>query len=359
MTTYLIISHSLVLHDAISNDVYLQHKLLKQEGYGAYMYSEFSDPWFSERIVNKAKLKKLLADPITTIIYHHSTHWRKGEEILDQAEGRALVKYHNITPSEFMSFDPNAQKDVVLGRIQTKKLVNHPKIVQWISDSEFNKQELIEAGANPDDQFVVAPFHKIPDFAKAKEKHGILKKIDKKKINLLFVSRIMPHKGQLNLLKMASRYIDLFGPEIHLHLVGKIYSKSYAEKMQDYIAKQNIGTIVTPYVFADFDTLYTLFRHCTGYISMSEHEGFGVPFLEAAYNALPTISLNRAAIKETIGDNQLLIDELDFDHFCAAIKTLQEASAHDFMSRKAYENYQRFSNTALERKFLSIIEERQ
>jgi glycosyltransferase involved in cell wall biosynthesis len=52
-----------------------------------------------------------------------------------------------------------------------------------------------------------------------------------------------------------------------------------------------------------------MYRSATVFATMSEHEGFCVPLLEAMGFAVPVLARNVAAIPETMGDAGLLLPE--------------------------------------------------
>jgi len=53
------------------------------------------------------------------------------------------------------------------------------------------------------------------------------------------------------------------------------------------------------------------YRCADCYLSMSEHEGFGVPFLEAMHFGVPIVAYEAAAVPETLGDSGILVIEKD------------------------------------------------
>jgi glycosyltransferase involved in cell wall biosynthesis len=45
------------------------------------------------------------------------------------------------------------------------------------------------------------------------------------------------------------------------------------------------------------------------YVSLSDHEGFGVPLLEAMAHDLPVVTYSTGAVAETVGSAAILLDE--------------------------------------------------
>src|SRR5204863_6157458 len=58
-------------------------------------------------------------------------------------------------------------------------------------------------------------------------------------------------------------------------------------------------------------SLLAHYRTATAFVSLSEHEGFGVPLLEAMRFRLPVVAYDAAATGETVGDAGLLLRERD------------------------------------------------
>src|SRR5207237_1806891 len=61
----------------------------------------------------------------------------------------------------------------------------------------------------------------------------------------------------------------------------------------------------------DDGSLLAYYRAATAFVSLSEHEGFGVPLLEAMRFRLPVVAYNAAAIGETVGAAGILLQERD------------------------------------------------
>jgi glycosyltransferase involved in cell wall biosynthesis len=58
------------------------------------------------------------------------------------------------------------------------------------------------------------------------------------------------------------------------------------------------------------------------FVSLSEHEGFGVPLLEALCRGVPVVAFDAAAVRETLDGGGLLLAEKSPATVAAAIETL-------------------------------------
>src|SRR5205814_2147392 len=57
--------------------------------------------------------------------------------------------------------------------------------------------------------------------------------------------------------------------------------------------------------------LLAYYGAATAFVSLSEHEGFGVPLLESMRFRLPVVAYDAAAIGETVGNAGVLLHERD------------------------------------------------
>jgi glycosyltransferase involved in cell wall biosynthesis len=61
----------------------------------------------------------------------------------------------------------------------------------------------------------------------------------------------------------------------------------------------------------DDSYLHAYYRTADLYFSMSEHEGFGVPFIEAMWFDVPVLAYRSSAVPETLGQGGVLFTEKD------------------------------------------------
>lgn len=355
MREILILTPSLAENDAVGNDVLLSQKALNEGGFKAYVYAEWTDAACRKKVISKEELSSLILNPNNLIIYHHSIYWEGGEEILIQAACPISLRYHNITPPQYFKKNLHTLWEILSAKEQTKRLLKLKRLRHFLTTSTYNAEELIREGASRDNHAIIAPFHRSEAFEGAGDVALLKKSLTSQPLKVLFVGRIMPHKGQLNLVRMIDRYVDLYGPDIRLYLVGKSDGETL-KKLEDFVNLRRLGNIVHVHNDASFEELATYYRYSDLFVVMSEHEGFGVPLLEAQYHRLPVVSLARAALPETLGSHQILFDSLDFDRFCAAIHVLgNDKKKRDFLAEKGLQNYEKYTYQRLKEKLVEAV----
>ena len=76
--------------------------------------------------------------------------------------------------------------------------------------------------------------------------------------------------------------------------------------------------------------LVAYYRAATVYLSLSEHEGFGVPLLEAMHLGVPVVALEGSAVGETVGRGGILLPKKDLPlaaEACALVRERPELRA--------------------------------
>ena len=356
MSRILIVTPSLARHDAVGNDVYAQQSLLRDAGYTTEIFAENTDAYYRDKVISREFVKDLIASRDTLLLYHHSFIWDLGEVLFNQAVCKIIFRYHNISPAKYFEYNADVMRDLIRGQRQTRRLLQSGKITAFINDSKFNSGDLVSFGADAKLMTEVAPFNKIHEFGEVEPDPRVRRQLDTPLLKLLFVSRVMPHKGQLNLIRIVDRYIDLYGPEIRLNLVGKVTAAPYLHEMIDFVNRRRLGSIVKFHTEVPFPALISFYRYSDVFMMTSEHEGFGVPILEAQFHKMPVLLLDRAAVRETAGPNQLVFPDLDLDRFCAALRVLhrdKEKSRH--LGEVGYQNYLQYEAPVLRDKFLKEI----
>ena len=322
MTRFLIMHQTVTVHDAIGNDIEAMYLLLnKNNECKVYAENRFNS---SLEYISEIDLETWLNDNDVVVIYHHSIFWENGEVYLYRTKGKIIIRYHNITPPEFFEQYNEDYKRVCLeGRKQTSRLAANLPKAYWLSDSYYNLEDICDF-VESSKYGVCPPFNKIEIWAKGKPNEGVLQKLlYSEKLNVLFVGRIAPNKGFINLLKIIKLYMLNFGDNIRLRLVGKFDEglSKYNNEIKDFINLNGLIELVEFVGEIDDAILMSYYLGSDLFLCVSEHEGFCVPLIEAQFFKLPIISIDSSAISETIGCNQVVLKN-DITEVVAALKVV-------------------------------------
>lgn len=225
--------------------------------------------------------------------------------------GRRVLIHHNITPPEFFAgLDDEMVRICTLGREELATLRGHVDLA--LGDSEFNRQELEAAGFA---RTGVLPIYL--DFARYREEPGpvLARDLADLRTNVLFVGRLVPNKRHDDLIRMAAYWKRYIAPDLRLLLVGKPpRRRGYFDALQSLMYEQGF----TPWevVFTghlDHRDLLACYRSAHVFVSMSEHEGFGVPLLESMLMGVPVLAYAAGAVAGTLGGAGVLFREKRLD----------------------------------------------
>lgn len=240
------------------------------------------------------------------LMYQASTGSRGLVDFLMARKERLTLCYHNITPPEFFApFDPAAAANLQRGRDEIRSLSGRIQIA--LACSKFNAEELTEWGI-PDVR-ILPPFladatHVEPDATFASRLRS-----EKRGVDLLSVGRVVPNKGHFNLLRTFAA-LRAQVPGSRLFIVGRWGPEPYVRSLLRY--REKLGSEGCTFTGSLSDHhLAALYENCDVLLSLSEHEGFGLPLIEAMRAELPVIAYAAAGIPETLGGKGVLLRTLD------------------------------------------------
>ncbi len=295
------------LGDAVSNDARAIARVISDMGYKTRIYAENIDRRIKDSCIRKiSKLPRLNCDDI--VIFNHST----GTQLcytLPQLGGRKMMIYHNITPPEFFDgFSPISAALTRQGYEGTKFLSD--KIDYVMAVSKYNAEDLRRMGytcpmsVRP----ILIPFE---DYKKHPDAEIVKEYGEDGYTNIVFVGRIAPNKKQEDLIKIFAYYKKKINPKSRLIIVGNdVGMEKYSGALKAYTEALELDDVIfTGHI--SFKALLAYYEVADVFLCMSEHEGFGVPLVEAMFFDVPIIAYNSSAIADTLGGSGVLVDDKD------------------------------------------------
>ena len=224
------------------------------------------------------------------IFFHFSGYSEYCASKVISANGLKILHYHNITPHYFFEKNTILYNLCKKGHQQLKEIIGYFQFAT--ADSNYNLNEIISLGFDEKrTQKLPIILDELPEKRQA---------VNSEENNIIFVGRICENKCQHKLIEFYHGYAktNKIGK---LFLVGKYdTSSSYYKKIVRLIHTLNLEGhvfLTGPVSESQLEEYYTN-SQCL--ISFSEHEGFGVPLLEAAQYNIPVLALNKAAVSETL-----------------------------------------------------------
>ncbi len=232
-------------------------------------------------------------------IFHYALPSPMTDAFASLSTGRVL-QYHNVTPAAYFApYDPALFRLASLGRRELSTLVGRVDVA--LGDSDYNRQELESLGFERTGVFPIAV-----DTARVTQRvsrPALETMLDDGLVNFLFVGRIAPNKKIEDHIKLAEeykRYVDAYYRFIFVgryDVVPRYYSTIRA--LMSELRLLNDRFIFTGPVPDEELALY--YQHAAVYISLSEHEGFCVPLIEAMAADVPVLAYSAAAVPDTLG----------------------------------------------------------
>ena len=227
-------------------------------------------------------------------------------------DGVKILQYHNITPAAFFApYDPQLFRLAALGRRELATLAGHVDLA--LGDSDFNRRELEGLGFT---RTGVLPIAVNTERITAAPPRPALERILRDGlINVLFVGRIVPNKkieDHIRLAEIYKRYVDSYYRFIFVGRYDGV--PRYYDQVRALIAEYDM--LPDRFWFTGpvpDEDLAAFYRWADAYVSLSEHEGFCVPLVEAMAADVPVVAYAAGAVPETLGGAGLLFEPKDLE----------------------------------------------
>ncbi|MDW8395123.1 MAG: glycosyltransferase family 4 protein [Anaerolineae bacterium] len=323
--------------DAIGNQAWALRQILRSLGFASsQVYALHRDRRWEDPGEDYRRLRLRSSD---WLIYHHSIGSPVVEVALEHLP-RLIFYYHNITPAHFVRpYDLRLARALDAGRQALSKFKSAPHV--W-AHSAYNLLELDQLGFRKG--FIVPLFVDAPRLlasARSEAGQNIQAKLKARQNGTLwlFVGRIVPNKRQDLLIKALAYWQRVMGCRGSLLLVG---SSVNAEGF-----RVELGSLAVALGVADSvhlvgaclpeEGLGGYYACADVFVCASEHEGFGVPLVEAMAFGKPIVAYAATGVLDAVGAGGLLVDEATPAALAEGVALLLNDSA----LREQYARHQR------------------
>jgi glycosyltransferase involved in cell wall biosynthesis len=297
---------SLSYGDAISDEMLEIQSALRDKGHTSEIFIRFYEPRMA-KYAHDFREYKAFSSPNNIVIFHFSIGSPISKMFFRIPDKRIMI-YHNITPhTYFLDYHRILARECYKGRLEIKLFVD--KVDLALGDSEYNRSELEQLGYR---NTGVLPLLLNLDKFDTPGDPIVHRIYDNGKWTVLFVGRVIPNKKFEDVIKIFYFYKKFFNPNSQLILAGDYRGmERYYFALQDLIERLELQDVhLTGHV--EFADLVSYFKLANVYLSMSEHEGFGVPLLEAFHNRIPVVAFKAGAVEETMNGGGVLLVKKDF-----------------------------------------------
>ncbi len=334
--------------DAITDHAFLIRGWLRDLGFTSHIYAQHIHDSVAGEIRPLASFRPTRADNF--VIYHHSL----GSDVADFLLARDLkiiLIHHNVTPPQFFAqVNPAWVQLTSLG--QKQLVAMQPQTVLGLADSAFNELELKEAGYT---QTAVLPITFNERELNLPNNEELVAALEEKRPYLLFVGRLSPNKKQEDLVKLLYYYRRI-QPNARLFLVGDRWDVKYDLWVEQLAADLGLSEAVTLTGKVSQQDMITYYRQAALYVSMSEHEGFGKPFIESMYLDLPILAYGVTSVPYTLGNAGAQFLKKDYERLAELTNILiTDQGLRKRMIDKQRARVETFRETAVRKTFINWL----
>lgn len=321
--------------DAITTSALRLRGALREFG-PSEIYARFPEP---SLLGDVHPLDSLVGRPnrVRPLVFHASIGCWDVHQVLMEHEPRLVLVYHNMAPPEYFErYEPLVADDLLRGRWELGRL--RDRVELSIADSAFNAEELRVLGFH--DVHVIPPTPEIGRVVATPPDPAMLRRLAKWGDGplVLTVSQLMPHKRVERAVAAVSVLQQEFDTKARLAVVGVDRFPDYSTSLR--VFADSVGLINDPFLGRVTDgELAALYRRADVFLTLSEHEGFCVPAVEAMACGLPVVASSRAALPETVGDAGIIVPDPDDPVFVAMVldEVLNNAALRETLRRRGAE----------------------
>lgn len=330
------LTFGLIPGDAVSNSILAIDRQLREWGFETAVFAQHIAPQLREYALPDGQFLPFLESTNDLLIFHYSIY-SPNIRLFQAFSGRKVLIYHNITPPKFFTGWDNHQAALCdMGRNVLKTMTNCDLAV---GDSDFNRQELIEARFDPAKTAVLPLFLTLPEPVR---NGRTTSKSPPEKATWLTVGRVAPSKAIEDVLRIFAIYKHNINPNAELFIIGSLGVTSYVTALKlliDDLSLKNSAYLVGLVSDSQLEAYY---RQADLYLTASQHEGFCVPLPESMVYGIPILARSSSAIPETLGEAGVLFNELGYE----AVAEMAHILISDPMIRQQVieTQYQRVAN---------------
>lgn len=338
--------------DAVGNFAYAISALLRLNGVENCLYADrFDIGWRGTILPIPLLLEEITEQDVLILIYSISDPWA---EVLNELPCKKIMLYSNVTPPTFFQvYDAELATHCKKSYGQVTQLDNFD---HYISNSNRTRRDLLDLQSRKIDpeekrrrkllkdssEMLSALFPETPIGMIDKTVKGLLEgseaeaetpsrvtehsicppfitlnhwarleaapiELPKGSEKILYVGRISPNKKIEDLFLFLEEYKEK-SPDACLILVGATSLEGYRHYL-DHLCKNRHAAISKDIHFLDSVTdqeLRTVYESADAFITMTEHEGYCIPLVEAMSFDLPVFAYAEEAVAETLGGAGLI-----------------------------------------------------
>jgi len=292
------------IRDAVGEHTRALRDLLVAAGVASRIYTETPDPDTAEETRPYLEYEAD-AQPGDVLVYQMATRSDMADWLANRREP-VVVNYHSLTPpGYFAPWNNWIARHQARAASELRRLA--PTAALGIGVSQFDAAELRDSGCA--DVIVIPVVNvRIPPVEPDAAALAGLRATGEGGPRWLSVGRLAPNKAHQDVIAALFVARATTAPTATLTIVGSPSEPAYARALRRYAADLGIGDAVEFVSRISDGELAARYASSDVLVMASEHEGFGVPLVEAMLNGLPVVAFAAGAVAEVVGDAGVLLD---------------------------------------------------
>ena len=338
--------------DAISNEARLLRDIFRGWGFRSEIICELPTtlPELRADPVDLSQAGTLVQDDDIVIL--HLSIGCEANHVFRGLKGHKVIRYHNVTPSKyFRAVHEPVARQLDKGREEVAMLAGVADLN--LAVSQYNASELEDLGyADVRVHPLVLKLSQIQE----NPSRRVLRKFDDGKLTVLFVGRCAPNKCIEDLLHTFYFLQKFVEPDCRLVHVGSHAGvEQYHALLQSIVRDLDLQDVELVGSVPESE-LAAYYQLADVFLCMSEHEGFGIPLLEAMQAQVPVVAYKSAAVPETLDGSGIMFTEKHFDEVAEMIGKLKhDAAFYDAVVAAQNQRIARYENQDLEHQLRELL----
>ena len=221
---------------------------------------------------------------------------------------RLVLNYHSITPPEYFASWNNAIARLQVGALQRLDVLA-ARAALGMADSEYNAAELRRAGCAatvvvPVAGIPVPPLDPGPELIER-----LRARLAGPGARWLSVGRWAPNKAHHDTIAALFVARATTDPDARLTLIGSPTEPAYTAALRRYAGALGLSGAVEFVEGVSDAELAAWYRCADVLVMLSDHEGFGVPLVEAMGHGTPIVAFDAGAVGEVLDGCGVLLEE--------------------------------------------------
>jgi glycosyltransferase involved in cell wall biosynthesis len=306
-------------YDAVGEHTLSLQDRLVSSGVVSNIYAQIPDPGTAHLTRDYLQYESE-AQPGDILVYQFATESVMAGWLAARPE-QVVINYHSITPPAYFERWSNWIARLQVGA-QQELAALAPRAALGIAVSHFDEAELRAAGCRattviPVANVTVPPVEPDPESAERLSARG-----PGPGHRWLSVGRLAPNKGHHQTIAALFVARATTDPQAQLTLVGAPSEVAYASALKKFARSLGLADAVEFVSGISEAALAAYYRWADVLVMLSDHEGFGVPLVEAMTHGLPVIAFDSGAVSEVLDGSGILLEHKHPALVAAAVSEL-------------------------------------